>query len=161
MTPGRSCVHRNTSQSRRGLTLLELMVGLAVTATLTLIATPKIQLIFDRAQVKSARTVAFNRLAAARLAAQQGGRLVVFKVSPSGQIWAEAQPRIVAAFGSICDTLGSVIDLPGQYGVTMSSTVDSIVFDPRGLGTGTGMIRLTRGASTDSVFVTGLGNVVR
>ncbi len=140
---------------------MELMVGLAVTAVLTLIATPKIQLIIDRAQVKSARAAAFNRLSAARLAAQHGGRVVVFKVSPSGQIWTEAQPRLVAVFGSICDTLGPVIDLAGQYGLSVSTTVDSIVFDPRGLGTGTGTIRLIRGASTDSVSVTGLGSVVR
>ena len=136
------------------------MVGLSVTAVLTLIATPNIQQIIDRAQVKSARTTAFNRLSAARLAAQHGGRLVVFKVS-GGRIWTEAYPRLVAAFGSSRDTLGPVTDLVGQYGLNMSTTVDSIVFDPRGLGTGTGMIRLTRGASTDSVFVTGLGNVVR
>jgi Tfp pilus assembly protein FimT len=161
MTPVPARVLRNSSQSRRGFTLLELMVGLATTAAFTLIATPKITQIFDRAQVKSARTATFNRLMAARLAAQQGGRLAVFRVSPAGLIWTEAQPRLVAVFGSVRDTLGPVTDLPGQYGLSVSSTVDSIVFDPRGLGTGSGTIRFTRGAAADSVFVTGLGSVVR
>ena len=160
MTPGRFRVLRSSSQSRLGFTLLELVVGLAITGTLTLIATPKIQQIFERAEVKSARTVAYNRLSAARLAAQQGGRVAVFKVSGS-LIWTEVRPRIVASLGSISDTLGPVTDLAGQYGVSVVTTVDSIVFDPRGLGTGTGVMRLTRGATTDSVFVTGLGSVVR
>lgn len=160
MTPVHACVLPSSHQSRRGFTLLELMVLLAVTAILTVIATPKIQQIYDRAQVKSARTAAYNRLAAARLAAQHGGRVAVFRVS-NGRIWTEAQPRLVASLGSICDTLGPVTDLAAQYGLSVSTTVDSIVFDPRGLGTGTGMLRLTRGASTDSVFVTGLGSVVR
>ena len=158
MTPSRFRVLRMTS--RRGFTLLELVVGLAVTATLTMIATPKIQQIYERAQVKSARTVAFNRLAAARLAAQQGGRVAVFRVSGT-LIWTEGRPRLAALVGSISDTLGPVTDLAAQYGVGVVTTVDSIVFDPRGLGTGAGTIRLTRGATADSVLVTGLGSVVR
>jgi len=133
---------------------------LAVIGVLSLMALPRIQLIVDRALVKSARTVTFNRLAAARLAALHGGRLVVFKVS-AGQIWSEAQPRLVAAFSSICDTLGAVTDLARQYRLSVSTTVDSIIFDPRGLGSGTGKILLTRGDATDSVVVTGFGSVVR
>lgn len=160
MTPDRSCVPSASSPSRRGFTLVELMIGLAVTGLLTLLALPRIQLIIDRAQVKSARTATFNHLAAARVAAQHGGRLVVFRVA-GGQIWSEALPRLVAAAWSTRDTLGPVTDLAGEYGLNVFATVDSIVFDPRGMGTGTGMIRLTRGVATDSVVVTGLGSVVR
>jgi len=136
------------------------MIGLAVIGLLTLTALPRIVGIADRAQVKSARTATFNHLSAARLAAQHGGRLVVFKYA-GGQIWSEAWPRLGPAGFSTWDTLGPVTDLAAQYSLTVTATFDSIVFDPRGLGTGTGMVRLTRGAFADSVVVTGLGSVVR
>jgi prepilin-type N-terminal cleavage/methylation domain-containing protein len=160
MTPRHSSVLRNSSQSCRGFTLLELMIGLAVIGLLTLTALPRITGIADRAQVKSARTVTFNYLSAARLAAQHGGRLVVFRVA-GGVIWTEAQPRLVPAGLSTRDTLGPVKDLAREYRVSVAATFDSIVFDPRGLGTGTGRVRLSRGVAVDSVVVAGLGSVVR
>ena len=136
------------------------MIGLAIIALLTLTAIPSITRIGDRAQVKSARAAMFNHLAAARQAAQHGGRLVVFKVS-GGRFWAEAEPRLVASLSSTRDTVGAVVDLVREYRLSMSSTLDSIVFDPRGYGTGTGIVRLTRGATTDSLVVTGHGSVGR
>jgi hypothetical protein len=33
------------------------------------------------------------------------------------------------------DTLGKVVDLASQYGVTITSTSDTISFSPRGIGT--------------------------
>jgi prepilin-type N-terminal cleavage/methylation domain-containing protein len=159
MRPDQSCVRRTSSRTR-GFTLLELMIGLAIIGLLTLTAIPSITRIGDRAQVKSARTAMFNHLAAARQAAQHGGRLVVFKVS-GGRMWAEAEPRLVASLSSTRDTVGAVTDLVREYRLSMSSTLDSIVFDPRGYGTGTGIVRLTRGAATDSLVVTGLGSVGR
>ena len=136
------------------------MIGLAIIGMLTLSAIPSISRIKDRAQLKSARAVLVNHLAAARQAAQHGGRLVVFKVS-GGRVWSEAEPRLVAAFSSTRDTVGSVTDLAGEYRLSVSSSLDSIVFDPKGYGTGTGRVRLSRGAETDSVVVIGLGSVVR
>jgi prepilin-type N-terminal cleavage/methylation domain-containing protein len=143
-----------------GFTLLELMIGLAIIGLLTLSALPAITRIRDRAQVKSARTAFFNHLAAARQAAQHGGRLVVLKVS-GGRVWSEAEPRLVAAFSSTRDTVGPMADLAGEYRLSVSSSLDSIVFDPKGFGTGTGRVLLTRGASQDSIVVTGLGSVAR
>ena len=159
MTPDQSCVRRNSSPTH-GFTLLELMIGLAIIGLLTLTALPAITRIGDRAQVKSARTAMFNHLAAARQAAQHGGRLVVFKVS-GGRVWSEAEPRLVAALSSTRDTVGPVTDLASEYHLSVTSTLDSVSFDPRGFGTGTGMVRLMRGAAQDSVVVTGLGSVLR
>lgn len=144
----------------RGFTLMEMMVGLAVTSVLTLIAVPKVQLAVDRAQVKSARAEVFNRLATARVAAQQGGRVATFRVV-SGRVWTIATPRLVAVVGSSQDTLGPVVDVATLYRVTMTTSVASIIFDPTGLASGTGTIRIARGAFTDSVAVTGLGSVIR
>jgi Tfp pilus assembly protein FimT len=147
-------------RSRSGFTITELMVGLAMTGFLSIIAMPKIQQTVDRAWVKSARTETFNRLAAARVAAQQGGRVVVFKAQGT-RIWSEARPRLIAAAGSTIDTLGSILDLSTAYQVTVYSTLDSIVFDPRGLGGQTGTVRLGRGAISDSVAIVGFGSVIR
>ncbi len=139
---------------------MEMMIGLSVTSVLTLIALPKAQLAVDRAQVKSARSEVFNRLATARVASQQGGRVATFRVA-SGRIWTVASPRLVAVAGSTLDTLGPVVDVATVYRVAVSSSVGSIVFDPTGLATGTGTVRLARGAFSDSVAVTGLGSVIR
>jgi prepilin-type N-terminal cleavage/methylation domain-containing protein len=158
MRPAQHSVRR-TSSPPRGFTLLELMIGLAILAIMTLTAIPSINRVGDRAQVKSARTAMFNHLAAARQAAQHGGRLVVFKVS-GGIVWSEGEPRLVAAFGSTRDTL-AMNDLAAEFRVGVTSTLDSVVFDPRGYGTGAGKVRLSRGAAIDSLVVTGLGSVDR
>ena len=86
MTQNHSRVLPNSSRYTRGFTLAELMIGLAVMGLLTLSALPRITRIVDRAQVKSARTATYNHLAAARLAAQHGGRLVVFRTA-GGTVW--------------------------------------------------------------------------
>ena len=151
---------RPTSNPSHGFTLLELMIGLAIIGLMTLTALPAITRIGDRAQVKSARTAMVNHLAAARQAAQHGGRLVVFKVS-GGRLWSEGEPRVVAVLGSTRDTIGAMVNLATEFRVTVTSTLDSVVFDPKGFGTGAGRVRLSRGASSDSVVVTGLGSVVR
>jgi Tfp pilus assembly protein FimT len=158
ISPGFASVRAN--RARRGFTIFELATGLAVVGLTTLIAMPKIEGTVARALVKSARSATFNRLTSARLAAQQGGRVVVFRVS-GGAIWAEARPRLVAVAGSTKDTLGPIIDLTNQYRVSVSSGVDSIVFDPKGLGSGAGTISIARGAAIDSVAVTGWGSVTR
>lgn len=145
---------------RGGFSLTEIMVGLAVSGLLGLVAMPKVQDAVDRARVKNARAETYNRLTTARLAAQQGGRVAVFKVS-GNLIWAEARPRLVPLAGSSLDTLGSITDLRSQYKVTITSTLDSVVFDPNGLGTGTGAIRLAIGGIVDSVAIRGFGSVVR
>ena len=67
----------------------------------------------------------------------------------------------MASLSSTRDTVGAVTDLVREFRLSMSSTIDSIVFDPRGYGTGAGIVRLTRGAATDSLVVTGLGSVAR
>ena len=159
MRPDQLCVRRGSSRTC-GFTLLELMIGLAIIGVLTLSALPAITRIGDRAQVKSARTALFNHLSGARQAAQHGGRLVVFKVS-GGRVWSEAEPRLVAALSSTRDTVGAVTNLAAEFRLSVSSTLDSIVFDPRGFGTGSGRVLLTRGASQDSVVVTGHGSVTR
>ena len=158
MRPDQGSV-RPTSSPPLGFTLLELMIGLAIIGLMTLTAIPSVNRIGDRAQVKSARTAMFNHLAAARQAAQHGGRLVVFKVS-GGVVWSEGEPRLVAAFGSTRDTL-AMTDLTAEFRVSVTSTLDSVVFDPRGYGTGAGRVRLSRGAAMDSLVVTGRGSVDR
>jgi hypothetical protein len=54
-------------------------------------------------------------------------------------------------------------DLFGSYGVTVTSTRDVLVFDPRGLGTegSATTIVVTRSGYSDSLQITPVGSIVR
>jgi hypothetical protein len=62
------------------------------------------------------------------------------------------------------DTIGPVENLNTLYGVAVTSPVDSITFDPRGLAAGfgaTSTLKVAKSGHTDSIVVDGLGRVVK
>ena len=146
--------------SLRGLSLTEMMVALSLVGITAAVALPRVQRLFDHTSVKNARTTVVSRFNIARLAATQGSRTAVFNVSAQ-KVWVVARPRVIALPGSTVDTLGGITDLGSEYGVGVSYSLDSVVFDPRGLGGSTGTITLSRGSATDSVVITAFGKVSR
>ena len=77
------------------------------------------------------------------------------------RIWVEARPRTSPLAGSTVDTIAAMISLRRDHQVGVYSSFDSVVYDPRGIGTNGGVLVVTRGASRDSVLVTALGLVRR
>lgn len=150
---------------RRGFTLVETAVALVVVSLLMLIGFPKVSSAIARNNVRSSRTVVVNLLAKARASATIGNRKTWLKVG-GNRAWILARPRLVAVAGSDADTLGVVENLNSRYGTTVTLTsVDSIGFDPRGLGSGwtgtSGSITVSKGSYSDVIVVDGKGRVVK
>ena len=63
----------------------------------------------------------------------------------------------------VVDTINAPVNLNDRYGVTVTTNNDSIVFDPRGLGTATTTtnIVVAKDAFADTVKITPAGNIMQ
>jgi prepilin-type N-terminal cleavage/methylation domain-containing protein len=161
--PGRTEGGRIVS-GRRGFTLVEIAVALVTVSLLMLIGFPKVQSAIARNNVRSSRTMVVNMLAKARASATIGNRKTWLKIG-GNRAWILARPRRNIGLGD-ADTLGVVENINSRYGTTVTLTsVDSIGFDPRGLGSGwtgtTGSITVSKGSYSDVIRVDGKGRVVK
>jgi len=144
-----------------GFTLIELMIVVTILGTLALIGLPRMRDGMTRSNVRGARTTLINLLSKARTAATQTNRVTLFKIQ-GNNAFVLARPRLVAAAGSDADTLGAVQPLGALYGVTVTAAIDSVRFDPRGLGTGFGTgttFLVSLNGKTETITVDGLGRV--
>jgi prepilin-type N-terminal cleavage/methylation domain-containing protein len=148
----------------RGFTLVETMLVVTILGTLTLIGYPRMRDGMVRANVRGARTTLINLLSKARTAATQTNRITLLKIQ-GNNAFVLARPRLMpGAAGSNADTLGPVQPLGDIYGVTVTATIDSVRFDPRGLGTGFGTgtdFLVSRNGKTETIRVDGLGRVTK
>ena len=144
-----------------GFTLIELMIVVTILGTLALIGFPRMREGMTRSNVRGARTTLINLLSKARTAATQTNRVTLLKIQ-GNNAFVLARPRLVAVAGSDADTLGAVQPLGAIYGVTVTAAIDSVRFDPRGLGTGFGTgttFLVSLNGKTETITVDGLGRV--
>ena len=144
-----------------GFTLIELMIVVTILGTLALIGLPRMRDGMTRSNVRGARATLINLLSKARTAATQTNRVTLLKIQ-GNNAFVLARPRLVAAAGSDADTLGAVQPLGALYGVTVTAAIDSVRFDPRGLGTGFGTgttFLVSLNGKTETITVDGLGRV--
>lgn len=144
-----------------GFTLVETMIVVIILSTVMLIGYPRMRDGIIRTNVRGARTTLINLLAKARTAATQNNRITLLKIE-GNNAFVLARPRLVAAAGSNADTLGAVERLGDSYGVTVTAGIDSVRFDPRGMGTGFGTgttFLVSRNEHTETITVDGLGRV--
>jgi prepilin-type N-terminal cleavage/methylation domain-containing protein len=134
---------------RRGYTLLEQLVVLAVmTILLTLVIPPTLSAL-DRSAVRNARRELVSALGSARGTAQsRAERVSVAMDSTTGLL------RILAG----ADTL-LVRSLRAELGVGFAASRDTITYGAsgRGYGTANSTIVLSRGAAAETVYVARLG----
>jgi hypothetical protein len=108
------------------------------------------------AAVRSGRVQFTSSLATARAAAVRWGRLAQLKRSGN-----TIQVLVDTAGTGTFVALTPPVALDAQFSVTLSGTVDSIVFGPRGLATNLSssgaQFALARGSVRDSVCLTRLG----
>lgn len=144
--------------SRRGFTLIEIMIVIVVSGLLFLIGLPRLRDAVMRNNVYQSRVAVSAMYARARAVSIEQGRLgylvrngnrlaVLVRIAPTGAAWA--------------DTVGVVENLNTRYGVTVTATDDTIRFDPRGFGLNgtTESIAVNRGAIGDTVFISAFGRI--
>ena len=150
------------SSRTNGFTLTEMMLVVIVMGILFLIGYPRMSAGMTKASVRGARTAVINQIARARTAATQTNRVALFKIQ-GNNAFVLLRPRLLPGAGD-ADTLGTVTHLGGSYGVTVTGAIDSIRFDPRGLGTGFGTgtsFLVSRNGITETISVDGLGRVTK
>jgi prepilin-type N-terminal cleavage/methylation domain-containing protein len=148
-------------RSRNGFTLVETLIAVVILGLIVLIGFPKMSSALVQNDLRGARTTMVNMLATARAASVQSNRLTWIKFE-GNTAHVLARPRLTAGGTGDADTVGAVRDLSDQYGVAVASGVDSIRFDPRGFGVGSGAtdtIILSRGGHSSMITIDGLGRV--
>jgi prepilin-type N-terminal cleavage/methylation domain-containing protein len=146
-----------------GFTIIETMMVVTILGAVVLIGYPRMRNGMTSANVRGARTTLINLLSKARTSATQTNRVTLFKIQ-GNNAFVLARPRLVAAAGSDADTLGAVEPLGDIYGVTVTAAIDSVRFDPRGLGTGFGTgtdFLVSKNGKTETIRVDGLGRVTK
>jgi prepilin-type N-terminal cleavage/methylation domain-containing protein len=155
---------------RRGFTLIETLIALAVVAILSGLGYPRLRTFMLKSNLRSARSTVINTVQAAKARALMEGRSVAVNFdNTTGRMWTTAAPRRTATCTGTCDrdTVGVIVNLAQQYGVVLAATRSdaapqpSFSFDLRGLGnSGSSLVvLLTRGGYKDSVNVSSYGRV--
>ena len=136
---------------RRGLTLLEIAIVIAIVAVIGAIATPALLRRLDRGKVRHATSEILSTLSLARSTA-------VAREAPVTVTFDSVRSTVTVAADA--DTLLSRM-LGAIYGIALRSNRDSLVYGPTGLGYGAAnqSVVITRGTAADTVVISRLGRV--
>jgi prepilin-type N-terminal cleavage/methylation domain-containing protein len=150
------------NSGRNGFTVIETLMVVMILGIVVLIGYPRMSSAMGRANVRGARTTLVNLLAKARTAATQTNRVALLKID-GDNAFVLLRPRVLPGAGN-ADTLGAVEQLGEIYGVTVTATIDSVRFDPRGLGTGFGTgttFVVSHNGTSETITIDGLGRVTK
>ena len=141
--------------TRHGFSLGEILTVIVIMGVVMMLALPKMGNMNDRNQMRSAKDGISARLAAARAAAIATGRQSYF-FSEGDSI------RVTASNGTTQVAKGAVLNLKRNFGVSVTSPAFSIVFDGRGMTSGSGQkIYFSRNALRDSICISPIGLINR
>ena len=138
---------------RRGMTAIEMIVVLSVLAALMGIMVPTVGRLRDGIAVRNATAETLSAFATAR-------RSAIVRGAPVG-IGLDRPPGFITV--AVNGQLLLQRDLERTYGVTLSSTRDSMAYSPLGHGFGAANLSLVlaRGAVAETIFVSREGRVRR
>jgi prepilin-type N-terminal cleavage/methylation domain-containing protein len=146
------------AMEKRGFTILELLIVIGLIGLMAAIALPRISRTLVGQNVKSSRAAVISAHGLARATAIQRG--IASKLVFSGNtVLVISENPVTRAV----DTVGVPNNLYDRYGVTVTTTRDTLKFDPNGIGADGGdtKVVVTRGASTESVEINAVGRVLK
>ncbi len=159
----RQAAIRGCGRGRRGFALVEMFVVLVVLALIVLIVTPKAYTAMVKSDLRSARVTLMAQINRGKIAAIHKNRRATV-ILDAGRIWIETSPRQVPLAGSTADTVGTIVSLTSQFGVTVTPATAAISFDPRGIGTDPTTpvtFALAKDGLTTNLTVNGLGRIIQ
>lgn len=144
--------------NRRGFSAVELLIVIVIIGIMVAMVIPRIGRGIVRENIRSARVAVTNIHATARASAISRGTRTVLKRVGNKLFVLSTQPVTGAE-----DTVVKPQDLNERYGVTLTSSRDSLVFDPRGIGmeTSSTYFYVTRSGVSDTIEITSAGSVVQ
>ena len=144
-----------------GFTLLEIMVVMVMIGVIVAIGLPKIGSQLDRQNLRAARQLITTMHAKARASARWRSRRTALAIRNGNLVIVSNNPVTNAI-----DTVGATNqDVVARYGIGFTvnpSGRDSLVFDPRGLGTETSttQIYVSLMGYTDTITISPLGKLL-
>ena len=144
--------------SRRGFTLVEMMMVVMLAGALMVVSVPKITKFTDRTELRAAKDHVATSLATARAAAIRRGTTAKFNTNGSSQIWVSILDNGVET------SLTNKTPLASQFKTTLLPSTTSVTFDSRGFASGLNTLAVfvvTRNGVRDSVCVSRVGAIMR
>lgn len=141
---------------RRGFSLVELLIVIVLLGAVTSFAIPLVRRGMEARRVSGARIAITTMNAKARAVAVQRSRMVLLVVAGNEIRLVSRHPVTNAV------TVVERRDLNSAYGVTVASTRDTLLYDPRGLGlqnSSTSIAVSRPGGYADTVVINSLGGV--
>ncbi|MEK6769230.1 MAG: GspH/FimT family pseudopilin [Gemmatimonadota bacterium] len=144
----------------RGFTLIEMVMVVVLVGILMSVALPFFRTGSTKSSVRGAMDAIGSLHAVAKATAIQRGRFARLVMIPGS-----ATALVVAnrSTGTVLDTIGSVENLGTRFSITFTTTRDTLVFTPRGIGaelSGTTII-IIRGDFRDTITISAAGRLTR
>ncbi len=123
--------------NRRGFNLVEMIIVMIVVGLVIAISAPRIKDGMEKINVREAKVSMANYVARTRGSAVARGCRTVLHMTQgtAGKVWITSCKASDVGRSLAVDTVGTVDQIASRYGVNLSSTVDSIAFDRRGIST--------------------------
>jgi len=148
---------RSRHRARQAMTLIELLVVIVMTALILMMVAPRLRAVTTNADVRAASGDVATRITIARQAAIRRGRDAVFHYAGT-----KAWTMIVNSNGTMT-ALGDTVFLTSKYGVSMTTSVDSIRYNARGFANlgSSQTFDITKSGVSQTVCVTAAGLVLQ